>query len=86
MPETRAARLASVCSSSSGVRPTITATPKRKRATMPPAPTRKASGSAEIVSGRSSPTVSMRSPTINARAVTRVGAATGRGASFMAES
>ena len=67
---------ASVSSSSSGVRPTITATPKRNSATRPCDPTRKASGRSEIVSGRSSPTVSIRSPTIRARAVRRVGAST----------
>ena len=75
-PLTRVASLASVSSSSSGVSPTMTATPKRNRATIPCAPTRKASGSSEIVSGRSSPAVSMRSPTIRARAVRRVGAST----------
>jgi len=41
---------------------------------MPVAPTRNASGSAEIISGRSNPAVSMRSPMISARAVRREGA------------
>ena len=44
---------------------------------MPRSPTRKASGSEEIMSGRSSPAVSMRSPTMSARAVRRVRAVTG---------
>ena len=71
-PLTRDLSFASRSSSSSGVRPTITATPKRNSAAMPRSPTRKASGSEEIMSGRSSPAVSMRSPTMSARAVRRV--------------
>jgi len=66
------------------VRPTITATPKRKSATIPRSPTRKASGKSEIVSGRSSPAVSMRSPTMSARAVSRVGAVVTGSVSVMA--
>src|SRR5271154_3483817 len=76
-PVTRDLSFTSVSSSSSGVRPTMTATPNRNSATIPCVPTRKASGSDETMSGRSSPAVSMRSPTINARAVRRVGAVTG---------
>ena len=40
---------------------------------MPFVPTRKASGACASVSGRSSPAVSIRSPTSSARAVRRVG-------------
>src|SRR3984957_11618234 len=70
-PLTRDRSFASKSSSSSGLKPTMTATPKRNNAGMPRSPTRKASGSEEIMSGRSSPAVSMRSPTIRARAVRR---------------
>jgi hypothetical protein len=58
-------------SSSSGVRPTRTTAPKRKRATNPSCPTRNAKGAADRRSLRSSPVTSRRSPRSKALAVMR---------------
>src|SRR5262245_49323764 len=51
--------------------PTRTATPNRKSTTKAPSSTRKAKGVVDRTSGRSSPVVSMRSPSNKALTVTR---------------
>src|SRR6516225_8781236 len=60
-----------ISSSWSGVMPTRTATPNRKSTTNAPSSTRKHKGVVDSTSGRSSPVVSMRSPSNKALTVTR---------------